>query len=276
MTARDDARDPRLPEALLTAAAVDASWPPTPDLRSAVMARIMVPAAPDMRASVLARVAEPGGSPRGGSRSLGRLARPMLLATIVVLALAGVAVGLGFRLPGLEIQRVDQLPPAGTGLNLGTPIPLAEALAFERPRVLLPASLRPPGGAFLLDAGIPGGIADPIVTVAWRAERGQPVLAATDLALSLMAVPGDTDEALLSKLAGPGTTIEPVTIDGARGWWIAGAPHEILIRQGGSGVVVLRAAIAGDTLVFVRDGTLYRLESSLGRDATIEVASSLR
>ena len=43
-----------------------------------------------------------------------------------------------------------------------------------------------------------------------------------------------------------------------------------------STIGVLRAAIAGDTLVFARDGTLYRLESSLGRDATIDVARSMR
>ena len=65
-------------------------------------------------------------------------------------------------------------------------------------------------------------------------------------------------------------------MDGARGWWIAGAPHEILVLRPDATVGVLRAAIAGDTLVFARDGTLYRLESSLGRDATLEVARSLR
>jgi hypothetical protein len=39
---------------------------------------------------------------------------------------------------------------------------------------------------------------------------------------------------------------------------------------------VLSAALAGDTLVFTRDGTLYRLESALGRDATLAIAASMR
>jgi hypothetical protein len=39
---------------------------------------------------------------------------------------------------------------------------------------------------------------------------------------------------------------------------------------------VLRSALAGDTLVFARDGTLYRLESALGREATIAMAESMR
>ena len=39
---------------------------------------------------------------------------------------------------------------------------------------------------------------------------------------------------------------------------------------------IVTSRLAGDTLVFVRDGTLYRIESALGRDATLGVAESLR
>ena len=137
--------------------------------------------------------------------------------------------------------------------------------------MLLPASLPDPEVAYLL-----GTRQEPIVTVAWRAEPGRPTLGGSDLALSLMAVPGALDEGLLHKLASPATSIEPVMVGPNRGWWLSGAPHEILIRGPGGSVDVLRSALVGDTLLFARDGTLYRLESALGRDATLAIASSMR
>jgi hypothetical protein len=39
---------------------------------------------------------------------------------------------------------------------------------------------------------------------------------------------------------------------------------------------VAYAPLVGDTLVFERDGTTYRLTSTLGRDRTVEVAETLR
>ena len=272
MTGYDDTRL----EALLSQAGADAEWPATPDLRVTVLARIVVPDAPDMRPAVAARIERTGGAagsrPTFGPRPrVGRLLRPLALAAVIALALAGVAVGLGFRLPGVEIQRVETLPPAGAGLDLGSSITLDEALASDRPRVLLPSTMPRPEAAYRLGTGDQS-----IITLAWRAGVGEPTLPGSDLALSLMAVPGDTDERLLKKLAGPGTTIEPVTVGGDRGWWIAGAPHEILILRPDDSVGVLRAAIAGDTLLFARDGTLYRLESALGRDATVEIAATMR
>ena len=66
--------------------------------------------------------------------------------------------------------------------------------------------------------------------------------------------------------------------DRRRGSWLAdpGAPHEIFIARPDGDVDMVTSALAGDTLVFARDGTLYRLESALGRDATIAIAESLR
>ena len=92
-----------------------------------------------------------------------------------------------------------------------------------------------------------------------------------------MAVPGDTDEAFLTKMLGPGTTIEPV--DRGRRPRLVDRRVRLTtssIRRSDGTAGVLTSRLAGDTLVFVRDGTLYRLESALGRDATLEVAASLR
>jgi hypothetical protein len=255
-------------ERLLVIAGRDAAWPATPDLRTSVLARIETPEAPDLRPGVLTRIdAEP--VPRRGTM---RALRPLALAAILVIVLAGLAAGLGFSLPGLDLGRTAQTPAATTSpLDLGSPIPMADALALDQPRVLLPAALPPPDEAYEL-----GVDHRRIVSLAWAAAPGDPVLEDTDTFLTLMAVPGTTEEPLIRKSAGPGTTLEPIDVNGDSGWWITGAPHEIMVLRPDGDIGVLRAAVVGDTLVFTRAGTLYRIESALGREATLEIARSLR
>lgn len=245
---------PQRTEALLRSAAAGAEWPPTPDLRT----------------SVLRGLAD--APPRPAFRSRGRpaLVRSLAIALVAVLFLAGVAAALGYRLPGLDIIVVDRLPPAGAGLELGSPVPLGDVRSGSAPRVMVPGALPEPGTAFVLGTGDRR-----MVTLAWRASAGQPALAGSDLALTLTAVAGRTDEAFLTKMLVPGTTIEPVEVGGDRGWWISGAAHDVLFARP-DGTDTVTTVLAGDTLVFVRDGTLYRLESALGRDATLEIAASLR
>jgi hypothetical protein len=264
-------------ERLLRDAAPAASWPPTPDLRARVVARIEAAGTPEGRTRVTSpRAGVPSRAvPRPGLRRAGAVA----LALIVLLVLAAVAAALGFRLPGIDIVRVASLPPAGSGLeqaspaalDLGSPVPVDRARALDRPHVLLPATLPPPDVAYVLGAGD-----QTIATVVWRASASQASLPGSDLSLSLMAVPGDTREDLVTKMLGPDSTVERVTVGGSPGWWISGAPHQIVIERPGGDVDAMRPSLAGDTLVFVRDGTVYRLESTLGRDATIAIAESLR
>lgn len=256
MTTRPDPVD-----RLLTEAAGAARWPTTPDLRASVVARIA--AAPAGSAVTAGRTGHLGtGSP---------LLRALVLALVALLVAAGVATALGYRLPGLDIILGGTLPPAGTGLDLGTQVPLSDVVGLESPRVLLPDALPEPGAAFVRGSGDRR-----IVTFGWRATPGEPVLAGTDLSLTLMAVPGRAEDSLLRKMLGPDSTIEAVTVGGDRGWWISGTPHELLFVGPDGAVAPLAAVLAGDTLVFARDGTLYRLESALGRDRTLEIAETLR
>jgi hypothetical protein len=254
----------RLGALLRSAAADDAAWPPTPDLRAEVLARIA--AIPAGGTGAVAGV-----PPQPRERLRPRLMPALVVALLALVVLAGLAAALGLGLPGVTIERVERLPPAGAGLDLGSPVPLEMARNDEPPRILLPAALPEPGTAFVAGAG-----SRRMVTLAWRAAPGERVLAGTDLRLAIMAVAGRTDEGFLSKLLGPDTTIEPVTVGGDRGWWIAGAPHDLLVLRPDGTADVMATRLAGDTLLFARDGTLYRLESALGRDETIAVAASLR
>lgn len=259
-------------EVRLVEAGRGAVWPATPDIRSAVLARIAVEAlVPGGRRSV-----GPGG--RGSQPVRSSLAarwprpvaRALILALVALLVLAGIAAALGFRLPGLDIGFTDRLPPVGAGLNLGSPVPVAEARAVTKPRVLVPASLRAPDAAFVITVD-----ARRIVTLVYGAAPGAPILVGSDLALTVMAVPGDTDDMFLSKMLGPGSTIDEQAVGGSHGWWISGATHDLFIKNPDGSATLITSALAGDTLVFVRDGTLYRLESALGREATVAIAESM-
>jgi len=269
-------------DARLRSAAADAAWPATPDLRDAVLARIAtVPSADGATAP------SPRQAPAAQTSVVRRAARPRLplvralvLAILALIALAGVAAALGFRLPGLDIVFVDRVPTAsgatGPGVGraemlVGSPVPLAEAREGDVPAVRLPAALPEPTTAWVLGSG-----EDRIVTVAWAAKEGEPSIEETGLALVLTVAPGGVDRAFLQKSLGPGSTIELARIGDDSGWWIGGANHELFIVDPDGNVGPLASRLAGDVLVFARDGTVYRLESALGRDATIAIAETLR
>ncbi len=260
-------------DAALRAAAATATFPATPDLRGPVLVRIELAAGP--RAG--SREAGVGGPRIVSSRGRVGLVRGLLVAVVILLLFAAVAVAAGFRLPGLEILFGEATPASmrspGAEVGLGRPISLADAMALETPRVLVPAEPRFARPDAVRSLATEAGS---IVSLTYAAGVDLPSIPGTDIALIVMAVPGTTDEPLLRKVLGPGSTVEPVEIGGTRGWWISGASHELLVRRDDGTVSYVRVEIAGDTLVFARSGTLYRLESALGRDRTVEIALGLR
>ena len=268
-------------DARLRAAAADATWPAAPDLRDAVLARIAATEAAPAGPATTTAPAPVAGLARPLSRPRRSFVRALVLAILALIALAGVAAALGFRLPGLDIVFVDRIPSAsaatGPGVDraqllVGVPVPIADALeGGERPAIRLPAALPAPATAWVL-----GGGEDRIVTVAWAAKAGEPSIQGSGLALVQTMAPGRLDRQFLQKSLGPESTIELAKVGDDVGWWIGGASHELFIVNPDGDVGPLESRLAGDVLVFARDGTVYRLESALGRDATVAIAETLR
>jgi hypothetical protein len=270
----------RAVDARLRDAAADAAWPASPDLRDAVLARIAAGPATTAVPERPAPAHHAAQAPRGTRPRLS-FARALVLAILALIALAGVAAALGFRLPGLDIVFVDRIPTAsgatGPGVDraellVGSPVPIAEALeGGERPAIRLPDALPAPTTAWVLGSG-----SDRIVTVAWAAKEGEPSIQQSGLAFVLTMAPGGLDRQFLQKSLGPGSTIELARVGDDIGWWIGGARHELFIIDPDGQVAPLESRLAGDVLVFARDGTVYRLESALGKDATMAIAVTLR
>jgi hypothetical protein len=80
----------------------------------------------------------------------------------------------------------------------------------------------------------------------------------------------------LRKLAGPGTTIERVTVDGEPGYWLAGAAHGLLYEDPSGGVREAPARLAGHTLVWRRGELTLRLEADVTQERALAIARSVR
>jgi len=180
---------------------------------------------------------------------------------------AVLAVGIAFAVPparsaildflglsGVEIRRVETLPPTGAraGIDLGRPVTLEEArklVDFAIPTAGKPLAVyvrTPPAGG--------------LVTLVYGT-RAKPVL---------FSVFRGTVVPFLQKLLGPGTSIEAVLAAGGQGYWISGAPHVLIYRDATGEIREDGGRRAGDTLLWERGRYTYRIEGT-----TLERAQAL-
>jgi hypothetical protein len=155
------------------------------------------------------------------------------------------------HLGGVEVRFVDTLPRAeerALGAGLGRPVTVADARSIVSGGLLLP-----PVDARLYADGLV------VSVVAVHVER--PVL------LSDLPAGGGI---FLTKLAAGETAVEPVTVGGDDGLWLAGARHVV-------GFPRRPPRLAGNVLLWEHGATTYRLEGpDLARSDAIRVALSLR
>jgi hypothetical protein len=218
-------------------------------------------------------------------RSLGRPAwKPVAVAAALVLALfAGslvafpsvrqtVADWLGVR--GIGITVVPTLSPVPTSyrsLLIGRPASLEEARAAVAWPVLVPEDplLGPPDEVYLDLAHRDGA-----VSLVWGARPGLPTASTTGAGLLLTEFRGSISERFFQKFVGPGSTIERVHVGDRIGYWISGAPHEVVVLDPSGEPILDTIRLAGNVLMW-EDGELtLRLESELGKDDALRIAAS--
>ena len=240
--------DDRL-DAALRELAPDIIFPPTPDLRASVAARLRAPARPRWWA--------PAAWPRA-----------IALAVIVTLLLAATATALVIAVPGLRLTFLPTLPsPQVTSEPLATRLALGDPIPPETVEAGVPAVLGRPDEAYV--AG------DEVLSLVYAAGDGLPELAGSEIGLLVQVIDGALDRDRVEKLVVEGVTITAVNIEGAAGFWIEGPPH--LIRyEGAEGTDRSQPTrLAGDSLVWEAGGVLYRIESGLGLPETLRIAESI-
>jgi hypothetical protein len=163
----------------------------------------------------------------------------------------------------LSIAALDLGPEvalADLRADVGFNMPVPQAAGFERPDEV--HVRRPPASGE--------------ATLLYRARPDLPSTGTPDVGLLIGAFRADLDSRLMSKTTGEGTRVEQVTVQNGVGYWIEGAPHELLYRDANGQVIPDRVRLAANVLVWEVGGVTVRIESALARDDVIRVANSMR
>jgi hypothetical protein len=228
--------------------ATELEFPPTPDVRRTIGARLNQP-------------------PRR-AWSAWRWSRPVVIVAIAVVLMAATAAVL--VLPGLRITLVPTLPPASVPTDaLGTRLALGEPQAPGTLDVAPPSELGQPDEAYLSQDG-------EVLSLVYAADDELPELANTGIGLLVQRIHGSLDRERVEKLVVEfDVTVMPVEVDGAEGFWIAGPPHVIRYTDALGAERSEMTRLVGDTLVWQRGDVLYRIESGLGLTETRRIAESI-
>ncbi len=252
-------------------------WPATPDVMPAVRARLTA------------------GAPRRGRRTRALLVLAALVATLggglAASPEARSAILRLLRLRGATVERVDRLPvvtspPAASsqGSPGTTPTAVATALAeLGEPSSLDAARARVPF-PILVPRAL--GAPDVVRVQASSADRTSvSLLYAPRSGLSPTSVPaiglllseyrGSVATEFIGKLAGPGTRVERVEVDGEPGVWLEGEPHFLFHRGPDGEIVEQTLRLSSNTLLWERGELLLRIEARLDLAGALRVATSL-
>lgn len=255
------------------------AYAPPSDLRRAVLARLA--AAPAPAPPWWDRIV----SPRRGLRPAAIALAVLLL--LVALAVPGVRAAAGeiLRFGGIEIFRVPATtaparpvsPTATTGPSptptFGVPVSLAVARARAGYPIAIPddTALGAPDEIYV--RALRDGAAQ--VTLVYRQRAGIPVSPFAGVSAVVVYLPGTFERGYLAKVAGPGTQVTPVTVNGGEGAWISGQPHQLLYRSG-SQVESDELRLAGNTLVWQQGPTTVRVEAAIDLPTALRIAATMR
>jgi hypothetical protein len=262
-------RRPPVPELeqQLIALGAELDWPATPDLAPAVRSRIAAPVA--LRA------------PWYQSRwALAAAAVVIALAALVAYTPSREAIADWVNVHVL-FQRVHVLPtpsplpsgPLGAQLGLGQPTTRAEAQSQLTWQITVPSSLGPPDEVYLQLP--PTGPAQGEVTLVYSTRPGIPVANQTGVAVLVTEARGSVNKDFFGKMVGPDATIEPVTVAGHQGYWIAGSPHVFVFLDANGNFRDETMRLATNTLILDDGGTIVRIEGNLTKAQAVQIATSL-
>jgi hypothetical protein len=240
------------------------AYPPTPDLRRAVVARL-------------------GARPAARAPARPTTTRVLALSALALVTAAATAVAAPpvardalldlIDLRGVEIEPTSQPPPRPRPrpLDLGRAVTLdaaGDSLAFVP---LVPRALGPPDRVFV-GRSTPGGA----LSITYPAQPGLPRTRTTGVGLLLTEFRGDLSPEYLTKVVPQATRVERLRVGGDPAVWIAGAPHFFLYRKDGRPVFDQELEVAQNVLLLERGRLLVRLEGAFSKRKAIASAASMR
>lgn len=245
-------------ELLVERVALATAYPMTPDLATAVLARLPIDVARRERSQRRTFVAVAAS-----------LAAAALALTVTLLVLRdvrhAVADFLGLAVPGEQITIVPSPPPGVTPTPLPTP-PRLESIAARATVDEIQAKLgfRPkfaPGPEPVLYisafSGLPAAILDYPAYDIWEFKA--------------------TEGFFGKQIFAGSNAVEQLTIDGVEAYWITGGDRLVTFFDNtGREIAGTQRTVSGRALVFAREGLTFRIEGDLEREEAIQVARGLR
>jgi len=93
--------------------------------------------------------------------------------------------------------------------------------------------------------------------------------------VQLTELQGKESQRYLQKMLGPDDRVERVRVGSAPGIWITGRPHGVLYADRNGQFRDETLQLAGDTLVWERDGLVLRIEGARSKADALRIASSV-
>jgi hypothetical protein len=244
-------------------------WPVTPALAAQVRARIAT-AAPALASRPWFR----------NSWALAAAAVLVLLAALLAYTPSREVIANFINLHTI-FTRVNQLPtpsplpsgPIGKRLGLGDPTTLAQAQSKVRWHIVVPASLGRPDEVYLQLP--PEGPPQGEVTLVYKSRPGLNASGETGAAVLITEANGAVDTQIFGKMLGDGTTLEEVTVNGHKGYWISGQPHIFVFIDASGQFRTETMRLATNTLIIDDNGTVIRIEGDLTKAQALGIAASL-
>ncbi|HEX6030386.1 MAG TPA: hypothetical protein VFY90_03070 [Tepidiformaceae bacterium] len=256
-------------EELLVQAGGTLDYPPTPDIVSAVRARLA------------GREERQSAAPGAGLRSRAWFAP--VAAAVVTLTVAGaltlaasrgarhaVADFLGLRVAGEEISII---PTPRTGETPTAPPPTRDIASYATPVAMAAMS-----SALGFEPALPAGSSQPDATylVDYQGMKAG-VLQYGDFDLWELRLPGGVVGKGLPFFTKETRVLEEVSVNGQPAYWISGGGHIVrFVNAGGTVVAGSERTVERNTLIWQSaSGTNYRLETELSKDEALALAKSL-
>jgi hypothetical protein len=246
--------------------------------------RLAYPRPTRLAAAVRARLSEPRPRRWWDAVLSPRYAFAPAVATLVlilVVTLAAVpdvraAADVFLRLRGIDIFQTTATPTAPAA-SPAVPFP-GQRMSLDEARRRAPF-LRAPADARL---GAPDQVyvdqtqAGDRVTLVYVSRPGIPVSRDAGVSAVVVVFRAQVDESLFAKVGVPGTRIDEVAVNGGRGFWLEGTPHQFFYRDSAGNPTPETLRLAGNTLLWEQGGVTFRLEAQLTRDDALRIATSFR
>jgi hypothetical protein len=238
---------------------------------------IVFPPEPDMRSAVLARLAA-GGQPSGSPAPAWRFA---VAGLAVVIAVAAFTVAIsrdardavaGFLGLAVEGERIEVLPTPPAGMT-ATPFPtIASTGDFEQfARKVTAEEAATHVGALQL----PGSLGEPR---ALYAITGGPNIVIADFgAVQVWQMPYTGEYFIGKGINGGGTVVQEVRVNGHPGYWVSGGERLVSVTSSSGNVLTgTQRVVTASALLWSADGLYHRIEGAGTLEEAMRLAEEIR